>query len=68
MNGFYGFKLYVVIDYKGEIMAYKFTGAKKNDCKVINTFTEGLTVKLVCYDKGYLENHYWNLGAKRGYN
>lgn len=54
MGWFYGFKLHLVINDKGEIMACKLTGAKTDDRKVVDILTEGLTGKLVG-DKGYIK-------------
>lgn len=54
MGWFYGFKLHLVINDKGEIMACKLTGAKTDDRSVIDVLTEGLTGKIVG-DKGYIK-------------
>ena len=54
MGWFYGFKLHLVINDKGEIMACNLTGAKTDDRSVVDILTQGLTGKLVG-DKGYIK-------------
>ena len=50
---FFGFKLHLVINNKGQIMAFKLTKARTDDRAPINELTEGLTGNLVG-DKGYI--------------
>jgi hypothetical protein len=53
MGWFYGFKLHMVINHKGEIVAVKITAGNVDDAKIIERLTEGLTGK--CYaDRGYI--------------
>lgn len=51
---FFGFKLHLVINDKGEIMAFKLTKAKTDDRCVVDSLTRGLIGKLVG-DKGYIK-------------
>jgi Transposase DDE domain len=50
---FYGLKLHLVINHKGEIMALKITPGNTADSAVLDEITERLTGK-VCADKGYI--------------
>ena len=50
---FFGFKLHLVINHKGEIMAFKLTKARTDDRAPIEELTQGLTGKMVG-DKGYI--------------
>ena len=54
MGWFYGFKLHLVINDKGEIMAFKLTSATTDDRCVVEALTKRLTGKLVG-DKGYIK-------------
>ena len=67
MGWFYGFKLYLVINDKGQIMACKLTGAKTDDRKVVDMLTEGLIGKVIG-DKGYIKKHCQKLCGKGVYN
>jgi hypothetical protein len=53
MGWFYGFKLHLIINEKGEILACKVTPGNVDDRKPIPKMTEGLTGKLFG-DKGYI--------------
>jgi len=53
MGWFYGFKLHLVVNYKGEIVAAKVTSANVHDTKPVEALASGLTDKLYG-DKGYL--------------
>jgi len=50
---FYGFKLHLVINDKGELMAFKLTTANTDDRKPVNNLVKGLAGKLIG-DKGYI--------------
>lgn len=53
MGWFYGLKLHLVINDKGEIMAIKITPGNTDDRRVLKTLLSGLKGK--CYaDKGYI--------------
>ena len=67
MGWFYGFKLHVAINNKGEIMAIKFTAANTNDLAVLDEITKNLKGK-VFGDKGYISKELfsklWNRGLQ----
>ena len=54
MGWFYGFKLHLVINDRGEIMAFKLTSATTDDRKPVEELTSGLQGKLIG-DKGYIK-------------
>ena len=65
MGWFFGFKLHLVINHKGQIMAAKVTSGNVDDRIPLAEITEGLTGK--CYaDKGYIGKNIfkilWNKG------
>jgi len=53
MGWFFGFKLHLVINHKGEIMALKITPGNTDDRAPIKELTRNLTGKLLA-DKGYV--------------
>lgn len=53
MGWYYGFKLHLIINDMGEIMAFKITSSTTDDRKVVSSMTEGLLGK-ICGDKGYI--------------
>ena len=53
MGWFFGFKLHVVINHKGEIMACKITPGNMDDRTVLEHLTQSLKGKLYA-DKGYI--------------
>jgi len=53
MGWFYGFKLHLIINEKGEILACQVTPGNVDDRKPIPKMTEGVTGKLFG-DKGYI--------------
>jgi Transposase DDE domain len=53
MGWFYGFKLHLVINHKGEIMAVKITKANTDDRVVVDAMTQHLVGKMAA-DKGYI--------------
>ncbi len=55
MGCFYGFKLHLIINHKGEILATKLTAGNVDDRKPVMQMIKGLSVKLYG-DKGYLSN------------
>lgn len=67
MGWFYGFKLHVVINNKGEIMAVKFTTGNINDRCVLEEITKELKGKIFG-DKGYISKELfsklWNRGLQ----
>ena len=56
MGWFFGFKLHIVINDKGEIMAFKITKGNVDDRKPVPFLVKGLVGKLVG-DKGYISNN-----------
>lgn len=54
MGYFYGFKLHIVVNDKGEIMAFKLTDSKTDYRACVDDLTQGLTGKIVG-DKGYIK-------------
>ncbi len=54
-----GFKLHLVINNKGEIMAIKITKANTGDLSVLESITKGLIGKLFG-DKAYISKDLWN--------
>lgn len=53
MGWFYGFKLHLIVNYHGEIVAAKVTTGNVHDTKQVEGLAQGLTHKLYG-DKGYL--------------
>ena len=53
MGWFFGFKLHIVINDKGEIMAFKITKGNVDDRKPVTFLVKGVVGKLVG-DKGYI--------------
>ena len=56
MGWFFGFKLHIVINDKGELMAFKITKGNVDDRNPVPDLTKGLIGKLVG-DKGYISNN-----------
>jgi hypothetical protein len=53
MRWFYGFKLHLIVSYRGEIVAAKLTTGNVHDTKPVSELADGLTDKLYG-DKGYI--------------
>jgi len=53
MGWFYGFKLHIVINHKGEIMAVRITSGNRDDCAPVLAMVKNLQGKLFG-DKGYI--------------
>ena len=53
MGWFYGFKLHLIVNYRGEIVAASLTAANVHDTKPIPELAKGLTDRLYA-DKGYI--------------
>jgi hypothetical protein len=53
---FYGFKLHVVLNHKGQVMAVKITRANVNDRHPVKAMTKGLE-GIIAADKGYLSKN-----------
>lgn len=54
MGWYFGFKLHLIINNKGEIMSCKITDSVKSDLSVVEDLTEGLIGKIIG-DKGYIK-------------
>jgi hypothetical protein len=65
MGWFYGFKLHVVINNYGEIVAIKFTAGNVNDRTVLDELTNGLRGKIFG-DKGYISKELFAELWRRG--
>ena len=55
MGSFFGFKLYIVIDSKGNLMSFMITKGNVHDVKVVSQITEGIR-GLLFGDKGYISH------------
>ena len=65
MGWFFGFKLHMVINNKGEVMAVKITAGNTDDRKPFDTMTAALEGRIVG-DKGYISRHLFQELWKRG--
>jgi transposase len=65
MGWFYGFKLHLVINHKGQIMAMKITRGNINDREPVMQLTSGLE-GIIAADKGYLGKKLFDALYKRG--
>ena len=62
---FYGFKLHVIINHKGEIMAIKITPGNTDDRSVLDDMTRELEGKVLA-DKGYISKELFAKLWRRG--
>jgi hypothetical protein len=65
MGWFFGFKLHIVINDKGELMAFKMTPATTDDRIPVDAMTQSLEGKLVG-DKGYISQKLFDKLYQRG--
>lgn len=65
MGWFFGFKLHMVINDKGELLAFKITQATTDDRKPVDALTKGLLGKLIA-DKGYISAELFHQLYQRG--
>lgn len=65
MGWYYGFKLHLVINHKGEIVAAKVTPANQHDTAPVEELTEDITGTLYG-DKGYISSKLEQSLAERG--
>ena len=56
MGYFYGFKLYAIINHKGEFMALKMTKGNVDDRTPVAELSNGLT-GIMAADKGYIKQN-----------
>ena len=62
---FFGFKLHVIIDAKGNLMRVKLTSGNTDDRKVVDEMTQGMNGFLMA-DKGYIDKKLFLRLFKRG--
>ena len=55
MGGFYGFKRHLVVNDRGELLAFRITPGHVDDRKPVPELTQGLTGKLIG-DRGYISS------------
>jgi hypothetical protein len=65
MGWFFGFKLHIIINQMGELLAFKLTPGNVSDSKMIEPLSEGLFGKLFG-DKGYLNQKLFRKMLKKG--
>ena len=65
MGYFHGFKLHMVINNKGDLMALKITKGNVDDRKHVNNITKNLIGKIYA-DKGYIDQNLFLTLYKRG--
>jgi hypothetical protein len=65
MGWFFGFKLHLVINDKGEIMAFKLTQATTDDREPVQSLTKDLIGKLVG-DRGYISQKLFDALFEKG--
>ena len=65
MGWFFGFKLHIIINQMGELLAFKLTPGNMSDSKMIEPLAEGLFGKIFG-DKGYLNQKLFKKMLKKG--
>ena len=65
MGWFFGFKLHIIINQMGELLAFKLTPGNKSDCKMLEPLSVGLFGKLFG-DKGYINQKVFRKMLKKG--
>lgn len=65
MGWFYGFKLHILINDQGELIAFNITKANVDDRKTVDYLSQGLSGKLVG-DKGYISQALFDVLYARG--
>lgn len=65
MGWYYGFKLHLIVNHKGEIVAAKVTPANQHDTAPVEELTQGLTGTLYG-DKGYISKRLESSLAEKG--
>jgi hypothetical protein len=65
MGWFFGFKLHIVINHKGELLAFKMTSGNVNDTKVVEPLSKNLFGKLFG-DKGYINQDLFRTLLSKG--
>ena len=59
MGWFFGFKLHLLINHKGQIVAFRITDGSSDDRQPLAALTTALAGKVFA-DKGYLSKSYWS--------
>ena len=65
MGWFYGFKLHLVVNDRGELLAFRITPGNVDDRQPVPELTEGLTGKLIG-DRGYISQKLFDTLWERG--
>jgi transposase len=65
MGWFYGFKLHLVVNDRGELLAFRLTPGDVDDRRPVPDLTQGLTGKLIA-DRGYISQRLFDELWERG--
>jgi len=65
ISGFYGFKLHLVVNDRGELLAFRITPGPVDDWEPVPELTQGLTGKLIG-DRGYISSKLFHVLWERG--
>jgi hypothetical protein len=65
MGWFYGFKLHLVVNDRGELLAFRITPGNVDDREPVPELTQGLTGKLIG-DRGYISSQLFHIRWERG--
>jgi hypothetical protein len=65
MGWFYGFKLHLVVNDQGELLAFRITPGNVDDRQPVPALTQGLSGKLIG-DRGYISQHLFKVLWERG--
>ena len=65
MGWFYGFKLHLVVNDRGELLAFRITPGHVDDREPVPELTQGLTGKLIG-DRGYISSKLFHVLWERG--
>ncbi|MBK8534090.1 MAG: IS982 family transposase [Candidatus Competibacteraceae bacterium] len=65
MGGFYGFKLHLVVNDRGELLAFRITLGNVDNREPVPELTQGLTGKLIG-DRGYISSQLFHVLWERG--
>ncbi|HAT7955659.1 TPA: IS982 family transposase, partial [Legionella pneumophila] len=65
MGWYFGFKLHLIVNDKGELMAFKITSSRTDDRFVVPNLSENLFGKMIG-DKGYISQNLTDKLAERG--
>jgi len=65
MGWFYGFKLHLVVNDRGELLAFRLTPGNVDDRQPVPELTQGLTGKLIG-DRGYISHQLFHILWEQG--